>query len=247
MVFIIDTASALHAPAVRHWRDDEARHAAATRHIMDRFERSAQALQLRTERCGDELVARVKDTFHHGLGIVWGNDQIRVFNAFLSSCLPLIYGATWADEKTRVLKEWKLERENMFTLVNMARRNGKTFVTSGTTAALLLCVPNIKIAIFSTCKRTSQMMMQATLDMLEKAFELGTHVTRQDFALVQKNMESVCYEGPDKTKRMLGSFPGSVRVRSLHTQNTMRCSVRGRLVGSPLSRSAARRERKSAR
>ena len=57
------------------------------------------------------------------------------------------------------------------------------------------------------------MMMSAIMDMLDKAFELGTHVSREDFVQVTKNMESVCFEGPDGTKRMLGSFPGSVRVR----------------------------------
>ncbi len=210
---VIDTSVVFHGAVTRYWRDEESRHAALTRRVLTRFERNEAALLLHNEQRGDELVKRVKDTFHHGLGIVWGDDQIRVFNAFLASCLPFIYGNTWAEEKARVLKEWKLQRENMFTLVNMARRNGKTFVTSGTTAALLLCVPHIKIAIFSTCKRTSQMMMSATLEMLERAFERGTHVTRQDFTIVQKNMESVCYEGPDHSKRMLGSFPGSVRVR----------------------------------
>ncbi len=96
--------------------------------------------------------------------------------------------------------------------LTLPRRNGKTYVTSGTAAALLLCVPNIKIAIFSTCKRTSQMMMSAIMDMLDMSFERGTHVSRQDYITVTKNTESVCFEGPDRTKRMLGSFPGSVRV-----------------------------------
>jgi hypothetical protein len=135
-----------------------------------------------------------------------------VFNAFLASCLPLIYGASWDDEKTRVLAEWKLNRHCMYTLVNMARRNGKTMVTSGTAAALLLCIPNIKIAIFSTCKRTSQMMMSASMDMIDKAFDKGSHVQRTDFVVLTRNMESVMFEGPDGTKRLLGSFPGSVRV-----------------------------------
>jgi hypothetical protein len=169
-------------------------------------------LSKKSLRRGDELVQNVRDMFFKGLGIKWGDDQIRVFTAFLSSCLPLIYGDTWPEEKTRVLFEWQMNREIMYSLVNMARRNGKTYVTSGTAASLLLCVPNIKIAIFSTCKRTSQMMMSATLDMLEMAFERGTHVKRQDFVVVTKNMESVCFEGPDRTKRLLGSFPGSVRV-----------------------------------
>jgi hypothetical protein len=102
------------------------------------------------------------------------------------SCLPLIYGETWPEEKTRVLHEWGMKRESMYSLVNMARRNGKTFVTSATAAALLLCVPGIRIAIFSTCKRTSGMMMEAIMEKLEMAFERGTHVSRQDYVVVSK-------------------------------------------------------------
>lgn len=94
----------------------------------------------------------------------------------------------------------------------MARRNGKTFVTSGTAAALFLAVPNIKIAIFSTCRRTSQMMLNAITDMLEKAFELGVKVNRQDYQVVSRNSETIVFVGPDGSKRSIGSYPGSVRV-----------------------------------
>lgn len=209
---VIDGSAVLHSGMLRHWTAEEASYQRDTRVILNKFQRHEQTLQTANERHGDALVAKIRDTFHNGLGIKWGDDQIRVFNAFLFSCLPLVYGASWQEEKARLLKEWNEPRESMYSLVNMARRNGKTFVTSGTTASLLLCVPNIKIAIFSTCKRTSQMMMSATLDMLEAAFERGTHVSRQDFTVVTKNLETVCFEGPDRTKRILGSFPGSVRV-----------------------------------
>ncbi len=140
-------------------------------------------------------------------------DQKRVFNTFVFSCLPLIYGNEWAENKARVLKEWNdAPRECPYTVVSMARRNGKTYVTSGTVVALLLAIPGIKVAIFSTCKRTSGMMMEACVGMLEKAMEIGTHCNAQEFQQVSKNMESVIMVGPDGTKRVLGCFPGSVRV-----------------------------------
>jgi hypothetical protein len=111
-----------------------------------------------------------------------------------------------------VLKEWGVEKESPFAIVNMARRNGKTFSTSGAVVSLFLCVPNVRIAIFSTCKRTSQMMMSAVVDMLDKAMSIGTHCNAQDYRELSRNMESIIYEGPDKTKRHLGCFPGSVRT-----------------------------------
>lgn len=209
---VIDNNAAFHNTLVEFWS-----HAADQRHeesrtIPDRFQQTKTRSMERSERSGDKLVAQVKDMFMNGFGVKWSDDQIRVFNAMLMTALPLLYGDTWNEEKGRVLKEWGQKRQNMYALVNMARRNGKTFSTSGAAAALFLCVPHIKIAIFSTCKRTSQMMLTAIQEMLERAFERGTHVSKQDFQLVTKNMETICYEGPDRTKRLLGSFPGSVRV-----------------------------------
>jgi hypothetical protein len=216
---LLNYGKAIHSSLTKHWHDEEQRHAKITRRVMTRFERLELQMSQRTERQGDALIAKIKDMFNNGLGIKWGDDQIKIFNACLAACLPLIYGLSWDDEKTRVLSLWKLNRMIQYLLINMARRNGKTWVTSGTAASFLLCVPGVKIAIFSTCKRTSQMMMSATMDMLEKAFEKGTHVQRSDFLVVTKNTESVMFEGPDGTKRLLGSFPGSVRVSLKHTQH----------------------------
>ena len=213
---VINTSAILHQSMVRHWRREEKKHQAQSRVLLTRFERAVRDAASRAAECsGDTLVAAVREVFHHGLGIRWGEDQVRVFNAFVFSCLPLIYGNGWAENKARVLSEWNAQRECPYTVVSMARRNGKTFVTSGTVVALLLCVPNIKVAIFSTCKRTSVMMMSAAVDMLDQAFERGTHCNKQDFIQVARNTETIIFEGPDRTKRVLGCFPGSVRVSKL--------------------------------
>jgi len=212
MRYVIDTADALHAPILTYWKEKEKKHEAASRKISTRFERIAESQANKTKTNGDELLDKIKDTFHNGLGISWGEDQIRVVNAFLFSCLPLIYGNEWPENKARVLQEWGEQREHPYTVVSMARRNGKTFVTSGAVVSILLCLPGVKLAIFSTCKRTSMMMMSAAVDMLDKAFDIGTHASREDFAQVAKNTECIVYEGPDGTKRILGCFPGSVRV-----------------------------------
>ena len=230
--YVVDTHAALHGKMVEFWERQGTRarvpirffrayarkilerdYYQASRRFKTRFERIVEDAESKGECSGDATIARIRDTFHNGLGVRWGEDQVRVFNAFIFSCLPLIYGEEWAENKARILEEWNAQRECPYTVVSMARRNGKTFVTSGTVVALLLCVPRIKVAIFSTCKRTSQMMMSAAVDMLEQAFEKGTHCNRHDFVQVARNTESIMLEGPDRTKRLLGCFPGSVRVR----------------------------------
>lgn len=197
---------------VNHWRKEEEKAYARQSYIPDRIAQMDAEMTARQIKQGDRIVERVKDIFYNGLGIQWGASQVKVFNAFLHASLPLIYGDAWAESKSRVIKELEIQNEQMFCLVNMARRNGKTFVTSGTAAALFLAVPNIKIAIFSTCRRTSQMMLNAITDMLEKAFEMGTKVNRQDYQVVSRNSETIVFLGSDGTKRSIGSFPGSVRV-----------------------------------
>lgn len=212
----IDTARQLHAPILATLRAAEEARRQASRVLHTRFEIIARGQNAggsgKCERRGDRILAAMRDTFHNGLGIEWGEHQIRVFNGFVFSSLALIYDTEWADNKARVLKEWKEERECPYTVVSMARRNGKTFSTSGVVVCMLLCIPNVKVAIFSTCKRTSMLMMQAIMEMLDKAFERGTHADRQKFTQVSKNMESLVLEGPDKTRRQLGCYPGSVRV-----------------------------------
>jgi hypothetical protein len=208
----VDTAAEFHEPARAWWARQAQEAADRARTVPDRYAQVLARLREAERAPGDALVERVRDLFHQGMGVRWDENQVRVFDAFLGSCLPLVYGETWATEKARVLRAWGLDREIMYSLVNMARRNGKTYVTSGTAAALLLCVPNIKIAVFSTCKRTSQMMLEAILDRLEQAFNLGTHVDRQDYVVTCKNKETVAFVGPDGTPRHLGSYPGSVRV-----------------------------------
>ncbi len=218
---VIDITSAFHSSIADYWEDQVISHKKETRILRDRFANAIANATKKSVCQGDVIIENVRNMFHHGLGIEWGEDQVKVFNTFLFSALPLIYGEEWGENKARVLREWNKDRECPFTVVSMARRNGKTYVTSGAVVAMLLCLP-IKIAIFSTCKRTSMMMMSAAVDMLEKAFELGTHVDRQKFVQISKNMESIVFEGPNGGKHILGCFPGSVRVSFLKkTQQTL--------------------------
>lgn len=181
--------------------------------VPTRFERIAKhaIASSKTGRNGDALVRQIRSIFFHGLGVKWAEHQIKVFNAFLFAAMPLVYGEEWGENKSRILSEWGSQREQPYCVVSMARRNGKTFVVSGIVVAFMLVIP-VKIAIFSICKRASMMMMSEAIDRLEKAFTLGTHCNRQDFTQITKNTECVIYEGPDKTKRIIGSFPGSSRV-----------------------------------
>ena len=209
---IVNASLFLHQAVHRHWSNEAEKHTHAQTTIMSRFERIIAKGASTVTVQGDALVARVKYVFTNGLSIEWSEDQLKIFYTVLFSILPFLYGNTWPDNKARVLAEWHKDKENPFTVVSMARRNGKTFSTAGIVCALYLCVPEIKIAIFSTCRRTSAMMMEAATDMLEKAFVYDKVVHRHDYTQVSANSEARVIMGPDRSKRTLMCLPGSVRV-----------------------------------
>jgi hypothetical protein len=212
---VLDISAVFHTPLLETFQDKLRKEKAKNASIPNRIQQQKLKRLKRSDTKGDETLKKIKDLFHYGMQTRWGPEQVDVFNIFVESCLPLIYGDSWEEERPRVLAEHLLNDVNMFTLISMPRRHGKTYVTSGTAAALFLMVPGIKIAIFSTCKRTSQMMMQEIEDKIEKAFNAGTHVKRSDYNVISKNTECIVMEHQDGTKRSISSYPGSVKVSVL--------------------------------
>ena len=212
---IVDAPAVFHDPALNFWKERAAEHKEKARKILNAFEGLEADLNAHESGLsGDAIRKNVEDLFLHGIGNTkWGTVQIKIFKAFLKSTLPFIYGDSWDRERPRVMRELKMKKEMLYTLVNMARRNGKTYTTAGTAAALMFCVPDIKIAIFSTCKRTAQLLLNTVIEMIDKIIAKG-HKSSLGFVEVTRNSESIVFRGPDGTKRVIGCFPGSVRVSS---------------------------------
>jgi len=159
-------------------------------------------------------LAKIQDLFHNGFGIIWSQVQKKIFRASIDSCLPKIYGQEWDEVKQRVLKQRGLDVLQQETLVNMARRNGKTYVISGSAAALFLIVPDLSVAVFSTGERAAKMLMTATIEKIDAAFNLGTHVNKEGYDIISKNKEMLVMKHPNGGKQVLGCYPGSVKVRN---------------------------------
>ena len=185
---ILDTRTLVHEPLTNYWRVKVEEAKAAKHNLKTRFDRySAARLDGKTR--GDVLLQRLHDIFNYGLGRKWSVTQQKIFKAFVDTALPKIYGNEWEEVKVRVMRERGLDKESPWALVNMARRNGKTYVTAGTAAAFILAIPELSLAIFSTGMRASQLMRSTLNDMIEGAFETGTHVKREQYAVLQKNKD----------------------------------------------------------
>lgn len=208
----LDTRAWLHEEKRRDYKQEYETYLNTRKHnLQTRFVR-AELQGVIGESVGDDNLRKVEDLFYNGFGIIWSPVQSQVFNVLIDCCLPIIYGREWEFVKLRVLKQRGLKYVQQEALVNMARRNGKTFVVSGAAAALWLVIPGLSIAVFSAAKRQAGMFMTATVEKIRMAWDRGTHVTKQGYQKIQENQETFSYEHPTGSKQILGCFPGSVRV-----------------------------------
>lgn len=214
--FLMNIWENFHKPFATAWYDEHQHFEQHQKHnISTRFERN-YGIGVVKKTNGDILLEKIQDIFLNGFGIIWSPVQVKVFQALVDSLLPRIYLHEWEQVKGRVIAQRKIDRMSQETLVNMARRNGKTWTVSGAAAAAMLAIPGITIAVFSVGKRQAGMFMTATIEKIEMAFKKGTHVKKQKYNKIQHNQESLIYEHPDGGKQVLGCFPGSTKVSYLH-------------------------------
>lgn len=114
------------------------------------------------------------------VGIIRSSDQIAFHEAFLAACLPKIYKEKWSENSVRVMRDMKLKEIEYEVLAMTPRRWGKTWSVALFCLALLVCVPGIKICVFSTGKRASGGLMQIVLDFLSKLPDGLSRVKKQN-------------------------------------------------------------------
>ena len=209
---VLDTVTLIHEPVLEYWKAENEYYLTEIKYNMpSAFERDMGiGVQHRVD--GDRTLAMCEDLFYNGFGIKWSDAQIKIYNVFIDGMLPRIFGKDWPDVKDRVLKQRGLDNVSQESLVNMGRRNGKTWIVSACCVIAFLLIPGISIAIFSVGKRQSGMFLQCCLDRIENAFNKGTHVKRNDYKKISQNQETVIYELKDGSKNSLASYPGSTTV-----------------------------------
>lgn len=208
----MNTLDLIHRPMVDYWEKQYRDYEEHYKYNMpSRFDR-AMGLGIAQKTNGDVVIEQMTQLFMKGFGLKWTDTQIKIFNTFVDGLLPRIYLDEWPDVKERVLRQRGLDETRQETLVNMARRNGKTWSVSACCAAAFLCIKGISIAVFSVGKRQSGMFLQAFIDKIERAFNTGTHAKRSDYKQLQKNQEVLVYELPDGSVNTMASLPGSIKV-----------------------------------
>ncbi len=209
---IIDTSVLYHTKLINYWRNEHEVYEKSRHGAVNRFDRAASGPKRSGKTNGDRTLEQTMDLFLNGFGVVWSLVQINIFHALINAILPRIYLDEWEEVKGRVMLQRALDRIWQEILINMGRRNGKTWITSGAAAAFFLMIPGISIAVFSVGKRQAELFMTAAVEKIKLAFARGTHVKKSDYNVIRESQEMLVYEHPLGGKQVLGCYPGSSKV-----------------------------------
>lgn len=108
---------------------------------------------------GDRRLAEIKKWLSK-FSKIRSPEQKLFHDKFMISCLPHIYGDDWEANRVRVMEELGITKIDFELLITTPRRFGKSYSVAMFVAALLVCVPGIRINVFSTGKRASGNLME---------------------------------------------------------------------------------------
>ncbi len=127
----MNTSVLIHQPMMDYWKREYEEYERDKNNLYTRGDRAEGILGMYKKTDGDRNLEKLNDLFINGFGIKWSNVQLKIWKAILNAILPLVYGSEWEEVKARVLKQRGLNKVGLEVLVNMARRNGKTWIVSG--------------------------------------------------------------------------------------------------------------------
>ena len=132
---------------------------------------------------------------------------------FLRACARVFWkvepGGEFARDHQRILEANGWDHLHQEVLVSTPRRFGKTISISMFSAALVFSCPDLKLSIYSTCKRISQMLLQNIQMFLRLIYEV---LKAPRLKVVRANCEEIFLQGNDGLQdlRVCRSFPSKV-------------------------------------
>lgn len=177
------------------------------------------SLQSRKRTNADSVADSVLETLDN-LGVVRTPGQKQFHRAFFNACLPHIYGSdVFEQDRERILHRYGFKEVRYEVLVVCPRRWGKTYGVSMFMAALLWCVPDMWISIFSTGQR-------ASTSMLELIYKWIANLSDGNSRLLARNHEKLYIRGDSAAdRRRCYSYPSSVQVRRPTSPAARACAL----------------------
>lgn len=154
------------------------------------------------EARGDEKLQEIEETLHYFFPKGRFHFQVDLHNQMLRATLMQTLGADYRMLVQQVCRErgWSGPNKNLFTIAS--RRSGKTTGISSMCAALLICVPNIQIVVYSVAKRSAEEFVR----LVEKYIQM--HPTGRDMIKNPGGAEMLVVDGYGPAdERRIRSFP----------------------------------------
>lgn len=131
-----------------------------------RLELSTDRLREANNTDGDAKLAKVK-WYLNNMNLTRSMDQRLFHTMFIHASLQKIYGREdWYLNSQRVLDSEKITALRQEVLIMTPRRLGKTYAAAMFILAMMLGVPGIRIAIFSTNSRSSRNVCEIVIKIL---------------------------------------------------------------------------------
>jgi hypothetical protein len=142
--------------------------------------------------------------------------QRDLHNQILRATLFQTLGEEYDAMKEKVCKArgWDGPKKNLFAIAS--RRSGKTTATASMCAALLICIPNIQIVVYSVALRTAQEFVR----LVERYIQ--THSTGKSMILNPGGSETLVLRGktPDDRRR-IRSFPSGGNAKNVSSKQSV--------------------------
>jgi hypothetical protein len=173
--------------------------------IEDYKKKTEKAKNTSGSLSGDRKLEMIKFWLDN-LGLKRHHHQIRFHEHMIKACLSKIYEEEWETQYEQITHKFGIEKMKREGLYTCPRRFGKTTAVAIYCAAFLLVVPNSKVAVFATGKRTAKKLMMQIVGFLIKYPGFLDRVKT-------KNQEDLILDFGISDERMLSCYPSTVKVR----------------------------------
>jgi hypothetical protein len=138
-----------------------------SRRIRTRIDVSASHCHENSRCMGDIRLMKIRSMLN-SFGMTRSADQVQFHDAFICSSLQIIYGSDFEANFKRIMEENQLKCLHKEVMIVAPRRFGKTVAIAMFVAACLLCIPGVRINIYSTGKRASGSLMEAVIKFIKR-------------------------------------------------------------------------------
>lgn len=173
--------------------------------LRSRLELSTDPTRDVAQSSGDRRLQSMRQLMAN-MGWERSQDQLTFHRMFDQAVLPLFWGDEWDDHSVRVMEQEELTRIQSEVMLLAPRRFGKTMSICSYCLGVLLCIPGIKVAVFSQNGRTSKAILQIIMAFMDELGEWANNrvcrLTKEELFIAQTPLPPGCGPTSDAARRL---------------------------------------------